>query len=145
MAGTRLQAARHIAGQICHFGRRRMSLLVFQDRQVAILQEFTTRRHQVLNAFAEIIPKGATPLALGIRQALAYIKDQQARHPLLVLITDGIPSKRYDENIQPLAEALAAAGEVRKADCNFLCIGLDSEDGFLQKLTASAGGVLHLF
>ncbi len=143
MAGSRLQAARYAAGEISKFGYSRLSLLIFQDKQAVVMRPFTTSRQQVLQAFAEIVPRGATPLALGLRYSLAYLKEQKVRKPLLVLITDGVPSKRYDENIQPLTEALAAAGEIKQGDCGFLCIGLDSTDGFLQKLTAAAGGVMY--
>ena len=142
MVGKRLQSAKHIASQICRFGCSRISLVTFQDKSAVILQNFTNNRSPVFNAFNEIVPSGATPLALGIKRALAYLKEQQVRKPLLVLITDGMPSKRYDENSQPLTEALSAADEIRKENCGFLCIGLDHNDSFLQKLTASAGGVL---
>ncbi|WP_094603032.1 hypothetical protein SPSIL_000540 [Sporomusa silvacetica DSM 10669] len=145
MAGLRLLASRYLAGEISHFGCNRLSLLTFQDKQATVLRAFTNSRQAVLGAFAEIVPQGATPLALGIRYSLAYIKQQQARKPLLVLITDGIPSRRYDENIQPLTEALAAAAEIKQVKCGFLCIGLDNEDGFLQKLTTAAAGVSYSF
>jgi magnesium chelatase subunit D len=142
MAGERIQAARQIAAKISHFGGGRISLVAFQDKRAVILRPFTHNRQAVLTAFAEIVPQGATPLALGIKYALAYVKEQQSGKALLVLITDGMPSKRYDENIQPLAEALSAADELRKENYGFLCIGLGSNADFLQKLTTAGGGVL---
>lgn len=142
MAGNRIQTARQIAAKISRFGCGRISLVIFQDKHAVILRTFTNSRQVILAAFDEIVPKGATPLAAGITCALTYIKEQQAAKPLLVLITDGMPSKRYDENIQPLAEALSAADKLKKENCGFLCIGLDSNDDFLPKLTKSGGGVL---
>ncbi|MBP2634900.1 MAG: hypothetical protein H6Q72_807 [Firmicutes bacterium] len=142
MAGNRIQTARQLASKISRFGCGRISLVIFQDKRAVILRSFTTSRQVVLAGFAEIVPRGATPLAAGIKYALAYVKEQQAGKPLLVLITDGMPSKRYDENIQPLAEALSAADELRKENCGFLCIGLGSNDDFLPKLTTAGGGVL---
>ncbi|SDE91952.1 vWA domain-containing protein [Sporomusa acidovorans] len=145
MADSRLQAAGYLAAEISRFGYNRLSLLSFQDNQAAVIEPFTASRQVVLNAFEKINPHGATPLALGIRYSLTFMKEQQVKNPLLILITDGIPSCRMDENRQPLADALAAAAEIRIASCSFLCIGLDSGDNFLQKLTTAAGGVMYCF
>ncbi|WP_371365174.1 hypothetical protein SRRS_00670 [Sporomusa rhizae] len=92
-----------------------------------------------------IIPTGATPLAMGLQHSLAYLTAQMPQNPLLVLITDGIPSFRYGEMISSLQDALTAAAEIRQANCGFLGIGLDENNDFLKELAAAAGGSTYLF
>ncbi|XER09945.1 hypothetical protein SATMO3_00880 [Sporomusa aerivorans] len=145
MAGRRLQAAQYLAGEICRYGYGRVSLVHFQDSRAELLQPFTYSRQAVLSAFNNLTPAGATPLALGLKQSLAYIIGQQTKHPLIVLLTDGIPGRKYGENADPMSEALFAAAEIDQAGCGFLCIGLDDEDVFLQKLAYTAGGVAYIF
>ncbi|HWR05551.1 vWA domain-containing protein [Sporomusa sp.] len=145
MAGSRLAAAQYLAGEIMRGGRNRVSMVTFQDNRAEVVQPFTDSRQAVLKAFDAITPYGATPLALGIRHTLDYFREQQAEKPLLVLITDGLPSRKYAETADPLAEAMVAASEVKQASCGFLCIGLDTEDVLLRKLTDAAGGVLYVF
>ncbi|MEL7634453.1 vWA domain-containing protein [Sporomusa sphaeroides] len=145
MAGFRLQAARYVAGELSRYGCSRLSLVTFQDNRADLIVPFTAGRQTVLSAFDTITTFGATPLALGIRRSLAYIAEQQACKPLLVLITDGIPSRKYEEAVNPLTDALAAAVELKQANCAFLCIGLDADEGFLKKLADTAGGVSYIF
>lgn len=145
MTGPWLQAARYLTGEISRFGGRRFSLITFQDSQASVIRPFTTSRQTLLNSFAEMAPHGATPLALGLKQALAFLAGQQVKKPLLVLITDGIPSRCYGENSNPLTEALQMAGAVKQTDCRFLCVGLDRDNSFLIRLTAAADGVFYPF
>ncbi len=145
MAGPRLQAAQYLAGELSRYGCSRLGLITFQDDQADLIRSLTPSRHAVLRAFETITPSGATPLALGIRRSLTYINEQQATKPLLVLITDGIPSRKYVETVNPLTDALAAAAEIKQTKCAFLCIGLDADDGFLRKLADTAGGVAYIF
>lgn len=145
MAGARLEAARYLAGEISRYGCNRLSLITFQDNRAELISPLTSSRQTIFNAFDTITPSGATPLALGLRRSLAYISEQRSREPLLVLITDGIPSRKYEEVLNPLTDALAAAAEVKQANCAFLCIGLDADNVFLKKLADTAGGVIYIF
>ncbi|HWR42894.1 vWA domain-containing protein [Sporomusa sp.] len=145
MAGPRLAAAKYLAEEIMRGGCSRVSLVTFQDNRAEVLKPFTVSRQAALSAFDTITPYGATPLALGIRRSLDYLREQQAEKPLLVLITDGIPSRKYEETANPLTEAMSAASEIKQSNYGFLCIGLDTDDGFLKKLTVAAGGVLYVF
>ena len=145
MAGFRLQAARYVAGELGRYGCSRLSLVTFQDNRADLIVPFTAGRQAVLSAFDTITTFGATPLALGIRRSLAYITEQQVRKPLLVLITDGIPSRKYEEVVNPLTDALAAAAELKQANCAFLGIGLAADEGFLKKLADTAGGICYIF
>lgn len=145
MAGSRLQAARYVVGELGRYGCSRLSLVTFQDNRADLIVPLTSSRQAVLSAFDTITTSGATPLALGLRRSLAYITEQQARKPLLVLITDGIPSRKYEETVNPLTDALAAAAEIKQANCAFLCIGLDADEGFLKKLADTAGGISYIF
>lgn len=145
MAGPRLAAAKYLAGEIMRGGCNQVSVVTFQDNRAEVIKPFTTSRQTVLGAFDAVMPYGATPLALGIRRSLSYLREQQTEKLLLVLITDGIPSRKYEETVNPLTDALAAAAEIKQLHCGFLCIGLDTDDGFLKKLTTAAGGVLYMF
>ncbi len=145
MAGSRLTAARCLAAEILRGGCNRVSVVTFQDNRAEVLTPFTPSRQAVWKAFDSITPYGATPLALGLRYSLAYFREKQLERPLLVLITDGVPSRIYEETANPLIEALAAANEIKQSQAGFLCIGLDTDDGFLKKLTAAADGVLYRF
>lgn len=144
MAGSRLQTAKYLVGELGRYGCNRLSLVTFQDNRSDLIVPLTVSRQTVLSAFDTITPYGATPLALGIRRSLAYIMEHQPRKPLLVLITDGIPSRKYEETVNPLTDALAAAAEVKQANCAFLCIGLDADAGFLKELTNTADGVCYI-
>lgn len=145
MGGNKLQVAKYLAGEICRHGCSRLSLVTFQDKRAEVLRPFTKSKQAVLDLFDTIIPTGATPLAMGLQHSLAYLTAQMPQNPLLVLITDGIPSFRYGEMISSLQDALTAAAEIRQANCGFLGIGLDENNDFLKELAAAAGGSTYLF
>ncbi|MDF2569612.1 MAG: hypothetical protein K0R55_1216 [Sporomusa sp.] len=145
MSGPRLAAAKNLAGEILRGSCHKASVVTFQDNQAAVVKAFTTNRQDVLGVFETIMPYGATPLALGIRSSLAYLKYQQPEKLLLILMTDGIAGRKYEDTANPITDALAAAAEIKQLNCGFLCIGLDPDDGFLKKLTNTAGGVLYMF
>jgi len=65
------------------------------------------------------------------------------RNPLLVLITDGIPNSAL-WTLDPKADALEAAAHIPENKIRLICIGVESNSLFLEKLANRANGSLYL-
>jgi magnesium chelatase subunit D len=88
-------------------------------------------------------PNGLTPLADGIVEALRLIKNRHVRNPLLVLITDGVPT--FGKwTIDPRKDALRAAGMVPSSRAKLICIGVASNQEFLEELAMQAKGSVYI-
>lgn len=142
MKGKRLQAATTLAKHLVAATRDKVSVVVFQESEVRLAVPFT-RKLQELNAGLEMIkPYGLTPLAAGLAYARDYLKQSKARNPLLVLISDGIPTVP-SSTTDPIGDAIREAGGLRIANVHFCCIGLEPNHNVLAEVTASAKGTLH--
>jgi len=86
---------------------------------------------------------GLTPLAHGLTQSMDLIRQSRVRRPLLLLITDGIPTVPK-WSVDPLADALEAARCVGAGRVPFGCIGLQPSRRYLEDLVRVAGGTLHV-
>ena len=92
---------------------------------------------------------GQTPLADALRLGRVVLRQELVKHPnavpLLVAITDGLPTRPLRAGGDPLRDALAQATELRRA--HVLSIVADSappgSPGHAAQLAAAAGG-LHL-
>jgi magnesium chelatase subunit D len=87
---------------------------------------------------------GQTPLADAIRLGRTLLRQELFKHPnavpLLVLVTDGLPTVALAQGGDPLADALAEARALRRA--HVLCVVADtSGDGHADELAEAAGGV----
>mgnify|MGYP000991737719 CR=1 FL=1 len=60
-----------------------------------------------------------------------------------MLITDGIPTVPLTGG-DPSADALKVAASFKSAPAEFVCIGLDPNQSFLEKLNKESGGRLHV-
>ena len=143
MAGRRLLAAKHLARHLVLSTRDRVSLVAFQERSVCVQAPFTRDYGQIEAGLARIQPMGLTPLALGLTQGLELVRDARVRRPLLLLITDGIPTVP-SITLDPLADALAAARQVSKARVPLGVIGLQPSRRYLGELAKAAAGSLHV-
>lgn len=140
MEGLRLQTAKAIIARLLGAFTCRISLIVFQDQSARLKLPFTGSRDKLNTALNLVQPYGATPLALGLKTALDYLKTARARQPLFILITDG---GQKPAPAGPLADALAAAREIKAGNYPFTCIGLAPEQYYLSDLAALAGGTVY--
>ncbi len=143
MAGSRIQAARHLARHVFYSCRDRVSVLTFQDRDVTA-HVVGARSARALEAgLATVRPRGLTPMAAGIEQAARLLVAKGTVRTMLVLLTDGIPTMNYYTS-DPARDALTAAEKVREAGIPFTCIGLSPNKSFLKRLAEEARGTLYI-
>ncbi len=143
MAGSRMRAAKYLAQHLLLSTRDRVAVVVFQEREAGLCVPFTRNFDSIQDGLARIRPLGLTPLAEGLLQAASYVRKERARDPLLLLITDGIPTvPRWTMN--PISDAVTAARALAKDKVRFSCIGLEPNLDFLKDLAAAARGTLHV-
>ncbi|MFO7246238.1 MAG: VWA domain-containing protein [Thermaerobacter sp.] len=143
MAGERMRAAKTLARHLLATTRDRVAVVVFQERQVRVSVPFTRNDLRVEQGLATIRPYGLTPLATGLAAAREYLKAARPRNPLLILITDGIPTVPHD-GTNPLDDALSQAARWRGSRVSFTCVGLQPNERYLRGLVEAAGGSLHI-
>ncbi|HWI61227.1 MAG TPA: VWA domain-containing protein [Symbiobacteriaceae bacterium] len=143
MAGRRILAAKHLARHLLVSTRDRVAVIAFQERDVRVYVPFTRDWSQVEDGLSRIQPMGLTPLAHGLTQSMDLIRQSRVRRPLLLLITDGIPTVPK-WSVDPLADALEAARCVGAGRVPFGCIGLQPSRRYLEELVRVAGGTLHV-
>jgi Mg-chelatase subunit ChlD len=143
MAGRRILAAKHLARHLLVSTRDRIAVISFQERDVKVHVPFTRDYSQVEDGLTRIQPMGLTPLAHGLTMSIDLIRQSRVRRPLLLLITDGIPTVPK-WSIDPLADALEAARHVGSGRIPFGCIGLQPSRRYLEELVRVAGGTLHV-
>lgn len=143
MAGKRLRAARHLAHHLVLATRDRVAVVVFQERQTKIICPFTRDRRLLERTISQMQAFGLTPLAGALVDTIEYIKSSRAKSPLVLLITDGVPTiPRWSLN--PLVDAIQAARDVSRRRLGFACVGLEPNRAFLDRLCAAAGGHLYI-
>lgn len=143
MSGERMRAAKTLARHLLFTTRDRVAVVVFQERQVRVSVPFTRNYARVEEGLATIRPFGLTPLATGLVRTRAYLEQARPRNPLLLLITDGIPTVPH-EGKNPLEDALRAAAEWRATRAGFACVGLQPNERYLTELVTAAGGALYV-
>lgn len=143
MAGMRIKAAKFLARHLFLASNDRISVVTFQEDK-AIIQVPLTRNYQLAEeCLSRINSIGSTPLALGLNQTLSYLQEARAVNPLIVLITDGVPTLP-DKTRDPLADALTAAAKIKDSGYAFTCIGLKPHRGYLEELSKAAGGRAYI-
>ena len=143
MAGRRLRAAKFLAQHLVLATRDRVAVLVFQERQVETYVPLCRSYCRVEHGLSRISALGLTPMAEGIVGALEYLRRARARNPVLLLISDGIPTVPK-WTLDPLSDALDAANRIPAARVNFACIGLEPNRAFLEGLCRRASGHLYI-
>jgi magnesium chelatase subunit D len=143
MAGKRIRAAKYLAQHLLLASREKIAVVVFQEGSVKIEVPFTRKLSFVQAGLARVQPMGLTPLAEGLIQAAQFIKEARSKKPLLLLITDGIPTVPK-WTLNPLEDALQAASMLERARMRFGCIGLQPNKSFLQTLSRRAHGTLYV-
>lgn len=143
MAGRRIMAAKHLARHLLVSTKDRIAVIAFQERDVRVYVPFTRDYGMVEEGLSRIQPLGLTPLAHGLTQSMELIRSSRVRRPLLLLITDGIPTVPK-WSVDPLADALEAARHIKAGRIPFGCIGLQPSRRYLDHLSREAGGTLHV-
>lgn len=143
MSGERMRAAKTLARHLLLTSRDRVAVITFQERQVRVTVPLTRNSARVENGLATIRPFGLTPMASGLAVALDYVRSSRPRNPLVILITDGIPTVPHDGK-NPLDDAIKQASRWRQIRAGFTCIGLQPNERYLKDLVKAAGGTLHI-
>jgi magnesium chelatase subunit D len=143
MAGRRLRAAKFLAQHLLLATRERVAVVAFQENHVRVHVPFTRNYQRVTAGLNRLQALGLTPLAEGVMGALEYIGQVRARNPLLLLITDGIPTVPK-WTLNPLDDALSAAARLPVERVRFSCIGLEPNRTFLDNLAGVARGSLYI-
>ncbi|MDR3592948.1 MAG: VWA domain-containing protein [Negativicutes bacterium] len=141
MIGPRLKAAKHLVRHLLLATPDRISLIVFQQEQAKVELPFTRDYRQAEECLRKITAFGSTPLALGLRTCCRYLQEAGRRSPSIILITDGIPTVG-DQSRDPMADSLAAAGEIKSRGYGFTCFGLKPYRQYLTQLAQAAGGTV---
>lgn len=143
MAGARMRAAQELALRLLLGGRDRVAIVSFQDRGASLRVPLTRNRAALERGIADVRPFGLTPLAAALETAVAYLRVAHARRPLVVLITDGIPTVSRTA-AGPLEDALRAAELLGASRIPFTCVGLEPNRGYLAELAERARGTLYV-
>jgi len=143
MAGDKRQAACFLAEHLLLSGKEKVAVVTFQERNSQVVVPFTKNQRILSKGLSTINPAGLTPMADGIETAVNLIKDNRVRNPLMVLITDGIPNiPKW--TLDALADGLEAASHIAQNRIRFICIGVESNRFYLEKMANQANGVLYL-
>ncbi len=143
MAGDKRQAACYLAEHLLLTGKEKVAVVIFQERSSEVVVPFTRSQHILRTGLSKISPAGLTPMAEGIMTAVNLIKNSPVRNPLLVLITDGIPNTPL-WTMDAKSDALKAASYIMDAKIRFICIGVESNKLYLEKLVDFGAGALYL-
>ncbi len=143
MAGDKRQAACYLAEHLLLTGKEKVAVVTFQERTSRVVVPFTRNQRVLSKGLATISPAGLTPLADGIMTAVNLIKENRVRNPLLVLITDGIPNTAL-WTLDAKADAIEASSHIPENKIRFICIGVESNRFYLEKLASRANGSLYL-
>jgi magnesium chelatase subunit D len=144
MAGSKMKAVWLLAEHLLLTTRDRIAVVIFNGNKARVVIPFTRNYTQLkLSLRSSMHPSGRTPLADGIVVSLDLIKNRHVRNPLLILITDGFPtSGKWSED--PRRDALRAASLVPSSHAKLICIGLESNQQFLEELTQQAQGSVYI-
>ena len=108
--------------------RDRVALVTFRGDRAEVVLRPTGSVEVARARLAELPTGGRTPLAEGITTALAVAAAPgDGRRPLIVLVTDGRATSGPAGADDPVAAALAAAGDVRRRGVTAVVV--DAEDG----------------
>lgn len=143
MAGRRLQAAKFLARYLLVAARARVAVMAFQADQAELVVPFTRRYSEADRGLRRLAPAGLTPLARGLVEATSLLQAEKSRRPLLLLITDGIPTVPLTSD-NPVSDALNAAALVAEQRLTFGCIGLEPSRSYLTAIAEQGKGCLYI-
>ncbi len=143
MAGPKMKAVWHLAEHLLLTTRDKVAVVVFQQRRARVVVPFTRNYTRLKLGLRSIRPQGMTPLADGLVEALQLVKSRHVRNPLLVLITDGVPT--FGKwTLNPQQDALKAVKMFLEARLKLICIGVAPNREFLEELARQAQGNVYI-
>lgn len=144
MKGEKRQAACYLAQHLLLKGRDKVAVVIFQQKCGQVVVPFTRNQAVLARGLRSIVPDGTTPLAGGIVTAVELVKNSRVVNPALILITDGMPNYplwSFDSE----ADALEAARKILQINrLRFMCIGVESNKEYMQKLAETGKGKLYV-
>lgn len=143
MAGQRMNAAKYLVRHLLLSTPDKISVILFQEDRATVQVPFTRDYHIIQLNLKQINPIGSTPLGLGITACLRYLEESRPRNPLIVLVTDGVPTFA-DVSRDPVQDALNAAKKIKEKGYQFTCIGLRAHKDYLARLAQAAGGSVYM-
>ncbi|MDK2835582.1 MAG: magnesium chelatase subunit [Thermosediminibacterales bacterium] len=143
MSGNRLKSAKFLAEHLVLSTSDKISVITFQEKNVDITVAPTKNYKKLQQNINKIKAFGLTPLALGLKYSIEYIQKQRFKNPLLLLITDGIPTVPLWTS-SPLDDALKVAETIARKGIRFCCIGLAPNKDYMNKLVKTAQGSLYV-
>ncbi|MDD2555097.1 MAG: VWA domain-containing protein [Syntrophaceticus sp.] len=143
MIGPKTKAIKYLVEHLFLVTRDKIAVVVFQGREARVAVPFTRNYTRLKAGIKSLQPQGLTPLADGIYKSIKLIKNRQVRNPLLILITDGMPTTGK-WTINPQQDALRAADMINETKAKLLCIGVASNQEFLEELAEKAKGSVYI-
>ena len=127
--------------------RDRVGLIVFRGREARLVAPPSRNHAAVLAGLDTVEPGGTTPLAAGIRVARETAQRELRRNPdlrpIVALVTDGYANIGSSREGDALAEARAAARELRKDGVTLVVIGETLSDA--PKFARATGAEFYPF
>lgn len=143
MVGPKMKAIKYLVEHLFLVTRDKIAVVVFQGREARVAVPFTRNYSRLKAGIKTLQPQGLTPLADGICMSIKLIKNRQVRNPLLILITDGIPTTGK-WTINPQQDALQAVDMINETRAKLICIGVASNQEFLEQLADKAKGNVYI-
>jgi magnesium chelatase subunit D len=143
MAGERLRAARFLAEHLVLATRAKVAVIAFQEQDVIVPQGFSRGFRTIHEQLLALRAYGLTPLARALQDTANFIAATRVKRPLVVLITDGIPTVPLKSG-DPAEDSLLAAEQLGRMRLELICIGLDPNRRFLSDLCSRGRGRLHI-
>jgi magnesium chelatase subunit D len=143
MNGKRIREVKTLADHLVRQMHEPLSLITFQEGDVGVKVRSTRNNHFVRRGLAAMNAAGLTPLGDGIRSAVTYLSKRRGKRHLVIMITDGLPTWAQGDK-DPYQDALEAGLLLRKHKMHLICIGLEPQRQFLEKLAESADASLYI-
>lgn len=143
MNGRRIREVKALADHLVRHMHEPLSLITFQEGDVSVKVRSTRNNSAVRHGLSILTAAGLTPLGDGIRTAVQYLSGRRGKKHLMILITDGLPTWAMGDK-DPYLDALEAATQVKRNKIHLICIGLEPQRGFLEKLAESSDASLYI-
>jgi magnesium chelatase subunit D len=143
MAGDRLRAARMLAQHLVLATRGKVAVIAFQEDEVLVPPMFTSSLAKIQAQLLALKATGLTPMAKALAETHTFLMQRRVQKPLVVLITDGIPTVPLKGN-DASSDALEQAEKLKGLLSQFVCIGLNPNQTFMEELCRRSGGQLYI-